>query len=151
MLHENISLRLLSGVVFLSSCSTNSISDNFSDGTKLVSILAEGKLSHEFAYNVNGRISKQTFYGIPGKKISEINYLYDPTDKLIKTEYYTDVSSSTTAQNLVCGYTVFVYGADEKPIEEIAYTKKDAAYEFASKTIPTYNAAGRTVSRYYFP
>ncbi|MBC7826302.1 MAG: hypothetical protein H7122_01045 [Chitinophagaceae bacterium] len=134
---------LFTGILFLLACSTS----NLSDGTKLYRIMIGDKISHEFNYNEKGLISNQIIYGIPDKKMLEINYHYDSKDRLIKTDSYTDVSSSTISQQLVYGYTDFIYRADGTLIEEIAYTKKGNQYEFASKTLLSYNAAGRTLSR----
>ena len=109
--------------------------------------MADGKLSHEYEYNLNGTIAKQAMYGIQARKFFEVTYFYDSSNKLIKTESYSDVSSSTAAQQLVYSFTDYKYGADGKLSEETAYTKKGNVYEFASKTVFTYNALGRVVSR----
>ena len=117
------------------------------DGSKLHRIMADGKLSHEFEYNLNGTIAKQAMYGIQASKFFEVTYFYDSSNRLVKTESYSDVSSSISAQQLVYHYTDYKYGAEGKLSEETAYTKKGNAYEFASKTILTYDAFGRVVSR----
>ena len=133
---------LLTGIVLLPGCST----DTILGGTKLYRIMADGKLSHEYFYNASGKISKQTVYGFSDKKISETVYFYS-NDRLIKTESFSDVSSSSTAQLLVYSYTDFIYGGDGRLSEEIVYVKKGNQYEFASKTRPTYDATGRTIER----
>jgi hypothetical protein len=138
---RKILILLLSCTVFLYGCSTNTISD----GTKLYRILSDGKLRHEYFYNTSGMVSKQTIYGIADKKSSETVYIYDSNDRLIKTESYTDVSSSSVAQRLVYNYTDYTYGSNGRLSEETVYVKNGNNYEFASKTLPTYDAAGRVV------
>ena len=132
--------------VLFSSCSTNSVSTSVADGSKLYRITAEGKLSHDFEYNLNGTIAKQSMYGIQDKKIMEVVYFYDSSEKLVKTESYSDVSSSTLAQQLVYSYTDYKYDAGGRLLEEIVYTKKGSVYELTSKGVPTYDAMGRVIS-----
>lgn len=109
--------------------------------------MIEGKVSHDYEYNSKGMIVKQTMYGTPNKKTAEINYQYDANDRLLKTESYSDVSSSSIAQQLVYSYTEFIYGGNGILSEERTYLKNATAYEFVSKIVPTYDARGRTINR----
>lgn len=133
--------------VLIFSCSTNTGSRSVADGSKLYRITAEGKLSHEFEYNLNGTIAKQSIYGIQEKKMMEQVYFYDSTDRLVKTESYSDVSSSTLTQLLVYNYTDYKYDAGGRLLEEIFYTKKGSLYELTSKSVQTYDAMERVISR----
>ena len=85
-------------------------------------------------------------YGIHEKKIMEVVYFYDASEKLVKTESYSDVSSSALTQLLVYSYTDYKYDAGGMLIEEIYYTKKGNVYELTSKSVPTHDAMGRVIS-----
>jgi hypothetical protein len=139
------SLLLSAIVVLFGACSRSGGVSN--DGSKLYRIMSDGKLSHEYEYNLNGTIARQAMYGIQARKFAEVTYFYDASNKLVKTESYSDVSSSISAQQLVYHYSDYKYRADGKLSEETAYTKKGNTYEFASKTLFTYDGLGRVVSR----
>src|SRR5688572_24810533 len=85
-------------------------------------------------------------YGILFNQNIYVMYLYDFSEKLEKTESYSDVSSSTLTQLLVYSYTDYKYDAAGRLVEAIVYTKKGNVYELTSKSVPTYDAMGRVIS-----
>lgn len=139
---------LLLCIFLFAGCSKDRNSaDNTSGGVKLYRVMSQGKLGQEYAYNTAGYVTRQTFYFSPDKKSSETIYLYDTGNRLIKTESFIDVSSSTSTQQLIHSYTEYKYGTDGKLSEERTYTKNGALSELRSVITPTYDADGRIVSR----
>jgi hypothetical protein len=110
-------------------------------------VLSGGNISHEYVYNEKGLVTRQTFYGIGGKKAAETTYLYDSNNKLARTESMHDLSSSTMSQLMAYGYTEFRYGTDGRLLEEKIYLKTGPQFEFRSKVNLSYDAQGRTISR----
>lgn len=145
---KNAVLLLLPCIVFFTGCSKKNSSDGTrSGGTKLHRVLTEGKLSLEYTYNAGGFVTRQTFYTIGNKKSSETVYSYDASNKLVKTESFIDVSSSSTAQQLAYSYTEYSYGTDARLNEERTFVNNGAQSELRSIITPAYDAAGRIVSR----
>ena len=115
-------------------------------GLKLHRVLSEGRLVQEYEYNQDGMVIRQTFYGHGNNKSGETIYFYDANKKLVRTETFSDVSSSTAVQQLSYGYAEYDYDSDGRISRTRTFSKFGAAFEQTSIIVPTYDGQGRVIS-----
>ena len=133
-------------LLFCCTKKTDNPAERDTNSLKLHKVLSGGKVVQEYDYNQDGLVTRQTFYGLGTNKTGETIYIYDSNKKLVKTETFSDVSSSIIAQHLVYGYAEHLYGPDERVRETRTFSKNGAAYELTSIIVPTYDAQGQVIS-----
>lgn len=136
---------LLAFLIILAGCRRDCLNSGNSTASKLYRVYTEGVLSQEYVYNTNGFLERQTFYVSPGKKSAETLYLYD-SNRLVRTETFVDISSSTTGQQLVYSFTEYKYGSDGKLTEERVYSKDGSQSVLRSIVVPGYQNDGKVTS-----
>jgi YD repeat-containing protein len=118
------------------------------NGRLLSRITQNGLVSEEFSYDDQGRLSKKVFYTTPGSGLigdEELRY-YDNAGRLVRTETASNISSSTTAVQLVRFYAEMVYDANGLLKETKNYTLWNGSYQFATRIVTEHDASGRIIS-----
>jgi hypothetical protein len=139
-------LLFISFLLFVVSCTKDSADLTNGNGTKLYRILVNGVVQQEFGYDSKGRMVSSVGYVTTGIKSSESKAYYDDNNRLVKLENSFNVSSSMSAVQMDNSYNEFIYAADGRLAETKTFRISGASTQLVSRSIPIYDAKGRTIS-----
>lgn len=115
-------------------------------GPALRKITQAGKTNTEFTYNAKGQLVKITGYSFPGGVASERVHRYDDAGLLVKIETSINISSSSMNPQYSLGYSEMFYDTGKKLTETKNYRLENGVAVYAGRTVPEYDAQGRTVA-----
>jgi hypothetical protein len=127
------------------SCSKDTTDIAYPGGPRLSRILAGGIVSSEFSYDTEGRLVKKISYLSSGVIGSESTGYYD-SGRLVKVENAFNISSSMTSVNMDRGYAALYYDNNNRLKETRNYRLVGNSYQYVSRSVPEYDARGRTIS-----
>ncbi len=130
-------------ILLFSSCTKETVSIG---GPRLVRVKLAGQVEAEFTYDNAGRLTGYASYNANGIKRSEFSNTYDNNGRLLKQVNAINFSSSSTGVQMSSSYSEYSYGTDGKLAETRTYLVVAAGGQLASKSIPTYDAQGRTIA-----
>lgn len=113
---------------------------------KLSRILVSGVVRHEFFYDGCGRLAKHISYFSPTIRSNESRWSYDSKGRVTRIDNESNVSNNSTREQMLLSYNELFYNSNNRLQETKTYRISGGVTVYASRSVPEYDANGRTIS-----